>query len=133
MRNLITIDTGLLILRIWLAIGLFTNHGSEKLSGFNTMLVDFPDPLNIGKTAGLVFALLSDGICSVLVALGLFTRFSSFVIVLNMTIAFFIFWETQITQIHGELPFVYLGAYLSLFIMGAGEFSLDKHFHKSSA
>lgn len=137
MKNLNTIDIGLLLLRVWLAIGLFTNHGWEKLVQFHEMSENFPDPLFLGKTTGLVFALLCDSICSILIALGLFTRISSFLVVLNMSVAFFIFWQAEITQIHGELPFIYLGAYLSLLITGAGKFSLDqllrKHYPMSRA
>lgn len=129
MRNLNTIDLGLLLLRVWLAIGLFTNHGWEKLSQFNEMSISFPDPLQLGQTTGLVFALLCDGVCSILVTLGLFTRISSFLIGINMSVAFFIFWKAQITAIQGELPFIYLGAYLSLVITGAGKYSLDTLYH----
>lgn len=121
-------DIGLLLLRIWLAIGLFTNHGWEKLFRFNEMLEKFPDPLLLGKTPGLIFALICDGICSILVALGLFTRISSALIAINMSVAFFIFWKSQISEIHGELPFIYLGAYLFLLFSGAGKFSLDRFF-----
>ncbi len=125
MKNLSTIDFGLLLLRIWLAIGLFTNHGWEKLFQFNEMLEKFPDPLLLGKTTGLVFALICDGICTILIALGMFTRLSSFLIVINMSVVFFIFWQAKITEIHGELPFIYLGTYLFLSISGAGKYSLD--------
>lgn len=130
MNRLATVDTGLLVLRVWLAIGLFTNHGWEKLAHFGEMAQNFPDPLHIGKTTGLGFALLSDSICSLLVALGLFTRISSLIILTNLSVAFFIFWNAALTQIDGELPFVYLGGYLAVLICGAGRFSVDDLMHR---
>lgn len=125
MKRFANTDIGLLVLRIGLAIGLFTNHGWEKLARFGEMAQSFPDPLHLGKTTGLVFALLSDSICSILVALGLFTRISSIILIINMSVAFFVFWEAVITKPEGELPFIYLIAYIMIAISGAGKFSLD--------
>lgn len=133
MKRFTNTNVGLLVLRVCLAIGLFTNHGWEKVAHFGEMSQSFPDPLHIGKTGGLVFALVSDSICSLLVALGLFTRISSLLISINMSVAFFVFWNAKITQIDGELPFIYLGGYLALFFTGAGNFSLDNLIRKKKS
>jgi putative oxidoreductase len=37
----------------------------------------FPDPVGIGSTASLLFALIADGICSILIILGLFARLAA--------------------------------------------------------
>src|SRR5580693_8223206 len=65
---------GLLLLRLGTGLILFLKHGLEKLTGYSTMVQHFPDPLHVGAHFGLAFALLSDGICSVLVTIGLATR-----------------------------------------------------------
>ena len=85
-----SISFGLLVLRI-AGLSLFLRHGWEKLSGYSTMVQHFPDPIHVGAHAGLAFALLSDGICSVLVLIGLATRPAAAVIVTNLLVAFFLF------------------------------------------
>ena len=80
---------GLLVLRA-AALSLFLKHGLEKLTGYSTMVQHFPDPLHIGAHAGLAYALLSDGICSVLVIIGLATRPAAAVILINVLTAFFL-------------------------------------------
>jgi hypothetical protein len=74
---------GLLVLRL-AGLSLFLKHGWEKLSGYSTMVQHFPDPIHVGAHAGLAFALLSDGICSVLVLIGLATRPAAVVILINL-------------------------------------------------
>jgi|SRR6267143_2407851 len=79
---------GLLVLRA-AALSLFLRHGLEKLTGYSTTVQDFPDPIHIGAHASLGFALLSDGICSVLVMIGLATRPAATVILIDLLAAFF--------------------------------------------
>ena len=115
------INLSLLVLRVLLGLSLFINHGWEKIAHFPEMASRFPNPIGVGKYPGLMFALLSDAICSVLVALGLGTRIASLIIVMNMFVAFFFFWKADLTNIDGELCFVYLAGYLTIFITGGGE------------
>jgi putative oxidoreductase len=119
-------DFGLLVLRVWLGISLFSLHGIEKLFGFADMLAKAPDPIHIGPLPGLIFATLSDGICSILVLLGLFTRLSALIIVINLFVVFafmrgFSFVGT------GQVVYIYLGAYLAIFAAGAGRYSIDNY------
>src|SRR5580700_10500404 len=81
-------NAGLLILRVGAGLSLFLKHGVEKLTGYSTMVQHFPDPIHIGAHAGLAFALLSDGICSVLVLIGFATRPTAAVILINLLVAF---------------------------------------------
>ena len=74
-------DFGLLVLRVVLGGMLFFKHGLEKATHFSQMSSRFPNPVHIGSHASLVFALISDAICSLLVVLGLGTRFAAFIIV----------------------------------------------------
>src|SRR6516164_6997369 len=84
-----SMNLGLLILRVCTGLSLFLKHGLEKLTGYSTMVQHFPDPVHIGAHASLAFALLSDGICSVLVILGLATRPAAAIILINVATAFF--------------------------------------------
>jgi putative oxidoreductase len=120
-----SLDFGLLILRVWLGISLFVRHGIEKLFGFPQMLSHFPDPIHIGVTPSLVYATLSDGICSLLVIIGLFTRLGAGIIVINLLVVFGVLHGFSFMQEHAQLVYVYLGGYLAIFIAGPGKFSID--------
>src|ERR1700756_1445506 len=118
----------LLVLRVWLGLDLFFRHGVEKITRFSQMSAHFPDPVHIGPRLSLAYALLSDGICSLLVVLGLATRVAALIIVINLTVAF--------TLVHhfatsgprsGELPLVFLGGFLAVLIAGPCRYSVDRN------
>jgi putative oxidoreductase len=123
-----SVDLALLLLRVWMGTSLFLKHGLGKLLGYSEMVASFPDPLHIGTHASLAISLLSDGICSILVVLGLATRWSALIIFVNVFAA----WATVVhfqffgrAAIAGELVFLYLGGFLAIFLAGPGRFSLD--------
>jgi len=119
-------DCGLLLLRIWLGTTLFLGHGLEKIAHFNAMASHFPDPVHIGRVPSLLFALLSDAICSVLTIFGLATRLAALIIVINVGVAFSLVHHFRFTGPGGgELPWVYMGGYLALLFAGPGRFSVD--------
>ena len=121
------IDIALLILRIWLGATLFAKHGLEKVLHFSQMSEHFPDPIHVGVKTGLVFALIADALCSVLVAIGLFTRLAALIIVINLLVVFAFMHHFSFQEDHAELVFVYLGSFLVLIFTGAGRFSVDAH------
>ena len=123
---------GLLLLRIFLGMNLFLRHGMEKITRFSEMSHHFPDPIHIGSHWSLVYALVCDAICSLLVVLGLGTRFVALIIAVNLGVVFWLvshhaFWGSQ-----GELLTVYFGGFLALVFTGAGHFSLDWRFWRRS-
>ena len=130
LRSLITYDSALLFLRISLGTLIFINHGYEKLFQFERMYAVFPDPIGIGKLPGLIFALTTDGILSVFLIFGLFTRLSAFLIAANLSVAFFIVHKANVTEIHGELAMVFLATAVLLFLCGPGNKSMDALFLK---
>ena len=121
----VNIDAALVLLRIWLGLGVFLRHGIEKITGFSKMTGHFPDPIGIGPTASLSFALVSDAICSILVILGLATRLSASIIIINLFVAFGFLFKFSIDKPHSELAFVYLGGFIVILLAGAGKYSLD--------
>lgn len=124
-----TVDFGLLCLRICFGLSLFLKHGWEKPTNFAQMAQHFPNPLHVGPVPGLLFALISDAICSVLVILGLATRWAALWIVANIFIAWSFVHHFQFFgrgADHGEAIVLYLGGFLALAIMGPGRFSLDR-------
>jgi len=130
-------DVALLIFRVMFGASLFLHHGWEKLTGFSRMAQHFPNPLHIGVYPTLAYATFADGICSLLVILGLVTRIASLCILINLAVVFFIVQRAlSFSWLPGapagarpggeiELVFVYLAGYLLLFLAGPGKFSLD--------
>ena len=101
-------DFGLLVLRVVLGATLFFKHGLEKITHFSQMSSHFPNPVHVGSHASLIFALLSDAICSLLVVFGLGTRFAAFMIVVNMSVALYFVHHLALRQEHGEMMLVYI-------------------------
>ena len=127
-------DCGLLGLRLSAALPLFLKHGTEKLFRFSHMAAHFPDPLHIGVVPSLLFATLSDGICTLLLMLGLATRWAALVIFINIFVALSFVHHFQVfgpQGDHGELMLLYLGGALTLFLAGGGKYSIDASFDKS--
>jgi putative oxidoreductase len=121
-------SAGLLLLRVFAGLSLFLKHGLEKLTGYSHMVQHFPDPIHIGAHASLAYALLSDGICSLLVVIGLATRPAALLILINLLTAFFLVHHAAFfTNEHSELVWVYIAAFTALLFTGAGRFSIDAH------
>lgn len=130
---LISIDVAMLVLRIGVGMLIFINHGIEKIFSFNQMLETFPDPIGIGRLPGLLFALIADGVCTVMIAIGFFTRISSLLICINLLAAFILVHKGNIVDTHGELATIYFVASLFIFLYGSGKISIHKmstEYHK---
>ena len=120
------IDAGLFVLRVWAGLLLFAQHGLVKLMHFSQMSAHFPDPIHIGPLPSLLFATLSDAVCSLLVAIGLLTRYAALIVVLNLATAFTLVHHMKLSGPgNGELPLLFCGIFLTLVIAGAGRYSVD--------
>ena len=128
----VNIDLALLFLRILVSFSLFYKHGIEKITGFSNMQTHFPDPLHIGATPGLMFALITDGICSLLIIFGIATRLAALLIVINLTVIFILLHSGSFVEGHAELVYVYLSSFLCILFAGAGKYSLDNRLFKTS-
>lgn len=125
-------DLGLLLLRLWLGLSLLILHGWTKLSGFQQMSGKFPDPLGIGTKASLSLAVFGEVVGSILIVLGLFTRFAALSSALTMGVAFLFVHRTVLKgPMNGELAFIYMGGFLALFLAGPGRFAVDGSSGKS--
>ena len=121
-------DAGLLVLRVCMCLSLFLKHGWEKIFNFSQMAQHFPDPLHLGFPSGLIFAMIGDSICSLLIIAGLATRWASLLSFVNIFIAWaffhhFLFFGRQAD--HGELIVLYLAGLLTILIAGPGRYSVD--------
>jgi len=114
-------DLALLVLRMATGVMMFWLHGLGKLLDFATKSADFPDPLGLGSGPSLAMAILAEGVGSILIILGLFTRGAALLGVVTMLVAGLIVTKGE------ELPLLYLFSYITLFCAGAGRFALDPH------
>jgi putative oxidoreductase len=119
-------DAGLLILRLWLGLSLGLLHGWSKFTGFSKMSGKFADPLGIGSQASLGLAVFGELVCAALIVFGLFTRSAALAAAITMGVAFFVVHNMALSGPgNGELAFIYLAGFVTLFLTGAGKFSLD--------
>ncbi|HPS25917.1 MAG TPA: DoxX family protein, partial [Bacteroidales bacterium] len=109
-------DFALLLFRVLIAVFLFV-HGLSKLTEFSTLKETFPDPLGIGSTLSLVAILAAEVGCTVLVAIGLFTRLAAIPVIFGMFMAAFFIHGTDPFQVK-ELSLLYMGLFTVLLISG---------------
>lgn len=118
---------GLLLLRAWLGATLLVHHGVGKLTDFKSMSGGFPDPLGVGHTTSLVLVVLAEVLAAALLVLGLVTRLAALVAAIDMAVAFVCIHKMALSGNHsGELAFIYLAGFVTLFLAGGGSISFDK-------
>lgn len=112
-----------LFLRLFISIAMLT-HGLMKVENFAHLSTVFPDPLGIGSEASLALATFAEVGCSILLIIGLFTRFAGLTLIINMTVASMLASGDKGFSSH-ELPAIYLAIYVAITVLGAGRYSLD--------
>ncbi len=119
-------DSGLLILRVVFGLTLCIVHGWSKVVHYSEMAAHFPDPLHIGSRFTLSFAILSDLICSLLIAIGLGTRWAALIVAVNTGAAFLLVHKMTLLGPHsGELALLFFAWALAILVMGPGRYSVD--------
>lgn len=121
-------DIALLLLRVVAALVLLYGHGFEKLSViFSGKEIQFFDPIGLfGATGSFYLAAFAEGICSILLLIGLFSRVATFFLCINFIVifTFHAFIAKDGFQVL-ELRFFYLATFLALLLLGPGRLSLD--------
>ncbi len=126
-KNSLSANFALFVLRLWIGFEMLLVHGIDKLQNFKAVAPHFPDPFGIGSTASLALSVFAEFFVSIMIILGLFTRWSALVLIINMTVAFIGVHKAALSGEHsGELAFLYLMAYVVLLLAGPGRFSADK-------
>ncbi len=112
-------------LTLRLVLGAFMlTHGSRKFFSFAEKYETFPDPLGIGSCTSLILATFAEFFCSILVILGLFTRFASLSILTTMLTAGLIFHYADPFS-KKELALLYAIGFFYFTIAGSNRYSLD--------
>lgn len=116
-----------LIIRVAFGCMLIT-HGWGKLANFTTIAPNF-----MGGALGLSLAVFAEFFCAMGIVVGLLYRLALIPLIINMFVAFFIAHKGVLVGEHnGELAFLYLAVFVSLFIIGTGKYAIDRFLVKKS-
>lgn len=113
----------MLLMRIFFGI-LLMNHGYDKLIHYSEHHDKFMNFLGMGSTVSYTLVVFAEFFCSLFVVLGLFTRLACIPIVINMGVALIKAHEGKVFS-EGEMSTLFLGAFLTLLIIGPGKISVD--------
>ena len=118
---------GLLMLRLWLGLAMFFNHGLDKLTHFSDVASKFPDPMGIGQSPSLALVVFAETAGALLLAAGFLTRFAALTLIIDLGVAFLMIHKMSLSGPgNGELAFIYLAGFTTLLLAGGGHFSVDK-------
>lgn len=130
-----TASFGLLILRVGTGLLMGLGHGLHKLQNFATAKVDFPVadmwPLShMSPAVSLMATIGAELVASLLIVVGLGTRFAAFFLGFAMVVAAFQVmgaapWVSNTGGMSKEPALLYLLPMIVLIITGAGSTSLD--------
>lgn len=122
------VSLAVLVLRLSFGF-LMIPHGYDKFQSFLAGKHDFPDPLHVSPMVSHGLTVFAEFFCSIFLVLGLFTRPTLAILIGCMAIITF--------SVHGSDPLgdkehalLYLFAYLSIFLTGAGKYSIDAKIFK---
>ena len=114
-----------LLLAARIAFGaLLMTHGIAKWQNFDALSTTFPDPLGIGSHTSLLLAIFAEVICSAGFITGTLYRLAGIPMIFTMCVAFFSVHKADPFSVR-ELAFVYLIAFVLLYIAGPGRFAVD--------
>ena len=112
-------------LALRLVLGFFMlSHGWGKFASFSEKSASFPDPLGLGSALSLGLATFAEFFCSILLIVGLFTRFAALNILITMLVAGLIFHEEDPFS-EKEKALLYAAGFLYFTFVGGNRFSLD--------
>ncbi|HEX9651564.1 MAG TPA: DoxX family protein [Cyclobacteriaceae bacterium] len=118
----------LLIFRVAVG-GMMLTHGIPKARRVFAGDWRFGDPIGLGSEVSLLLATFAEAGCGILIILGLWTRLASVPLVITMAVAGFIHHAPDPFSTK-EKSFLYLAAFILLFFLGGGKYSLDRTLSK---
>jgi len=127
-----TTDLGIALLRIGVGFFMIYGHGWGKLMKlFGDEPIKFMDFMGLGETTSLALVVFSEVLCSLFLIFGLATRWALVPLIITMLVAVF---YRHINDPFGKMEkgLLYLVPYITLFLTGAGRYSLDAMFGKNN-
>ena len=120
------INIGILILRVSLAM-LMIPHGYNLLIHFTDKQNSFTTFMGLSSSISLALAIVVELFCSIFLLIGLGARLALIPLMITMSVA--------IIQAHhgdifgnGQTAFLYLIGFATVYIIGAGKYSVDSFF-----
>ena len=113
----------LLVVRIFFGI-MFLTHGYDKLMSHATMADLFANPIGLGSTISFWMVVFAELVCSLALIFGILQRVALIPMMISMSVAFFMVHSGAPFAVK-ELSFIYLMAFVLLFITGPGRYSFD--------
>ncbi len=115
----------MLFVRIFIGISMIFLHGLPKLDQLQGgSEIKFYNFLGLGAETTLIFAILLEIIGSFLIIIGLFTRATSLILILVMSVAAFGVHQADPFSIM-ETSLLYLTVFALIFTFGPRQFSID--------
>ncbi len=124
-------DIAILIYRVLLSVSMINTHGMKKLLHMEETIAHIPDPTGIGGEASYVIAIIANVIGPIFVILGLTTRLAILPILSVTLMGLFVVHVADPWPVK-DVPLMYSLAYLFLFFIGPGKYSLDYKFFRRS-
>lgn len=127
-------DAGLLALRLIAATSIFIKHGFEKIFSYHQVLAGIVQRqhyvMAIGPGLSLACATVADSFLTLLVVLGVATRWSAFFCLINLVVAWGIvpkmpYFGYGPMPLTGEMMIAYMAALVCLTLSGGGKYSID--------
>jgi putative oxidoreductase len=116
-------NTAMLLLRL-AAAGLMVKHGYDKMVHFEETAKQMINFMGIGQNASAALVIFAEFFCSLLLIIGLFTRFACIPLIICMAVAVFKAHNGDILG-DGSTAALFLGCYIVLLLTGPGKISVD--------
>lgn len=130
-----TASFSLLFLRVCTGLLMFLGHGLGKIQNYAKMKDNFPVPdffplKYMSPPVSLMATIGAEGMCTILIVLGLATRPAAFIFAFTMTVAAFHINAGGTWFVTGgigpkEAAVLYLIPAIAILLAGAGQYSLD--------
>lgn len=117
-------NIAMLLLRISFGTVMMVKHGFAKVMNFAALEHSFYNFLGLGSKFSLILILFAEIFCSLLIVLGLFTRWACLPLIIAMLVVIFGA-DAGKNMLDSELAIFYLTAFTTLAFCGPGTISVD--------
>lgn len=127
MNKTLKTDIGLLIFRVGVAFLMLYAHGFSKIMLlFSGEEIQFVDPIGLGVTFSFILVALAEFVCSLLIVIGLGTRWAALALTIAMGVATFVqHFGQDFADASKQMASLFFLSFLLISFLGAGRISID--------